>query len=249
MTLHNSDTMTMNIKQFKQHFLASELFSVIKNDPNVEPIMIYITGSTLTGHTDEQSDYDLCVLIRNKPSNWSTYVRPLAYFAVYTPENRKCQWVYNDIADIQKVSIFPQDNIGWAQFKYLNDTLILYKNPNYIEFIDTLLAQREVISMNSIFLFLRSCCVGLQISCPKEVTDQHLITIPKLAYHFVWAAGELVDYGGKPATADFLTKLKRNGYSCLSEAEKQYVYSTLQILQEFFIKYKQIPVLNFEEVI
>lgn len=245
MTSNNKRELSMHIEQFKQHFLASELFNIIKNDPNVEPIMIYITGSTLTGHTDEQSDYDLCILIREKPSAWSSYVRPLKYFAIYTPENRKCQWIYNDLTDIQKVSISPQDNIGWAQFKYITDDLILYKNQDYVELINSMIAQRESISVNSIFLFLRSCCVGMQIACPSEISNQHLEATKKLAYHLVWAASELPELYSVSASKNFLIKLKRAEYIDLTEAEKQQVYFALQALQKFFIEYKQVSTLKF----
>lgn len=239
MTSNNEYKINMDIKQFKQHFLASEVFNIIKNDPNVEPIMIYITGSTLTGYADEQSDYDLCVLIREKPSDWSSYVRPLRYFAMYTPENRKCQWVYNDLTDIQKVSIFPQDNIGWTQFRYITDNLILYKNTNYTTLIENLIAQRESISINSLFMFLRSCCVGLQIPCPSEITEQHLEATQKLAYHLVWAANELPKLYRVSASKELIIKLKRAEYSSLSKEEKQHVQSALCMLQKFFIEHKQ----------
>ena len=237
----------MNILQFKQHFLASELFSAIVDDPKVEPIMIYITGSTLTGCTDSDSDYDLCILLDEKPKEWSNYVRPLKYFAVYTPENRKCQWIYNSISDIQEVSLFPQDNIGWAQFKYIDDTFILYKNPKYLKLINNIVNQRKLISINSIFLFLQSCCKRFHLSSLNEIDERHFSDIANLAYHFVWASGELTEYGGKAVSADFLVKLKRTNYCNLTEHEKQQVFLALQVVQKFFIDYKQTCVVNFKE--
>lgn len=49
---------------FISDFKESVIYNKIINDPNVDVILMWMTGSTVTGLKDEESDYDICVLVR-----------------------------------------------------------------------------------------------------------------------------------------------------------------------------------------
>ena len=46
-----------NLTQFIEDFKTSPIFKGILNDNTVEPIMIWVSGSVLTGSADSSSDY------------------------------------------------------------------------------------------------------------------------------------------------------------------------------------------------
>lgn len=49
---------------FISDFKESVIYNKIITDPNVDVILMWMTGSTVTGLKDEGSDYDICVLVR-----------------------------------------------------------------------------------------------------------------------------------------------------------------------------------------
>ena len=49
---------------FISDFKESVIYNKIITDPNVDIILMWMTGSTVTGLKDEGSDYDICVLVR-----------------------------------------------------------------------------------------------------------------------------------------------------------------------------------------
>lgn len=49
---------------FISDFKESVIYNKIITDSNVDVILMWMTGSTVTGLKDEGSDYDICVLVR-----------------------------------------------------------------------------------------------------------------------------------------------------------------------------------------
>ncbi len=230
MTYRNSNT----FGEFKKNFLNSPVFEYLLTDECAEPLMIYLTGSNLTGCIDADSDYDLCVLVRDLSKLPTHYQRPTSWWMLYTPEARKCQIIYNDFSSIFKVSVFPQDNVGWAQFKYITDEYLFYVNPKYQRAIDLLIQYRQVISDNALYLFGQSCALALKIPTLSDLDEKHLCTVKKLAYQLVWAGSSAAEAS---IANDFLIKIKRVSFDKLTSIEQRCVVDFINLFVQYINKY------------
>lgn len=229
--------MELKTAVFIRDFKKSPIYKAILADQQLEVVMIWLTGSTLTGVCDVDSDYDLCVLCTQKPNvidtfpTFRVYNRPTAYFSIYKPEKKKVQWIYNDLKDIIAISnITPLDNIGWAQFKYVPETFIFYKNPKYKEFIDYLMQTKDLIFKGSAYLFVKSILQYFNIKNLSEVL--HCCqTIPnKALYHIGWLAESLQNI---PITTEKLLKIKRTPVAQLSTSEINYLENCIAYLNQY----------------
>lgn len=222
---------------FIKDFKNSKAYDFILADSQVDVIMIWITGSALTGVLDSESDYDLCVLCMQKPSEnlpgFRLYTRPGSYFLKYKLENKKVQWIYNDISDITNISkTTPLDNIGWAQFKEVSADHIIYKNPKYNFFIDYLLAQKEQIFLNSAYLFVEALLAQLKSNTLLDLINYKPYKPNKGLYHVCWLADTLQE---KPLVVDRLLRLKRNLVLNLSKEDLEY----LEFCCQYLMKYRE----------
>lgn len=222
--------------EFKNHFLNSPLAEQIINDQKITPILMYITGSTLTNCADSSSDYDLCLLSLDIPKHLEEYRRPPKWYAQYLPEGRKCQIIYNDFSNIFTVSIFPQDNVGWAQFKYATEDCIFYLNPQYRQEIQMLFSHKDEISRNALYLFGISCQSALAISSIEDITDNHLQSIPKLAYQLAWAGAEAA---GTDTSLDFLVRLKHQPFLQLTEDTRNQLRTLIKAFAQYVETYSK----------
>jgi hypothetical protein len=106
-----------NVEQFIQDFKNSVVYKNIIEDNKVEIIMLFLTGTTLLQTQDDYSDYDICVLVKEKPAEsqkelFKVYSRPGSYFMYYKAQDKIVQWIYNDLNDINSITTTPLDNIG-----------------------------------------------------------------------------------------------------------------------------------------
>lgn len=227
--------------EFKTHFLNSPIYQQLINDPAVEVVMVYLTGSYLTGNADCLSDYDLCVLVASLPRHLEVYQRPPMWYMQYTPEGRKCHVVYNDFSNIFKTSAFPQDNVGWVQFKYITDEHIFYTNPKYQQMIQILLSHKDEISQNALHLFGISCLSALSVQSVEAITEDLLQKVPKLAYQLVWASGEAC---GIPVSPDLLIPLKRQSFVQLPENAKNQVLTCIKTFAQYIEAYSKSGIIK-----
>ena len=150
------------IDQFITDFKNSRLYTDVLNDPKAEPIMIWVTGSSALGTADNDSDYDVCILVEKVPTDdpnspWTIYGRPGSYFMWYKPHSKRVEWIYTDINDIVSANaVTPLANIGWVQSKFITDENIIYKNPKYLEFLNLLFTKKDEIYTKSLYLFVKS---------------------------------------------------------------------------------------------
>lgn len=227
--------------EFKNHFLSSPLAQQIINDPKITPVLIYLTGSTLTGYVDINSDYDLCVLVTKLPKHLEEYHRPPKWYAQYLPEGRKCHIIYNDFSNIFRVSAFPQDNVGWAQFRYITDDCIFYINPDYHQIIQPLFKYKDEISRNSLYLFGNSCKRALSVSSIEEIAEKYMHDIPKLAYQLTWAGAEAC---GIHTSSDLLIPLKRQPFLQLTDDTQKQVKTLIKAFAQYIKIYSKSDIIK-----
>lgn len=226
------------VRQFIDDFKKSIVYQNIIDDTNVEVIMIFLTGSTLLNIADNNSDYDLCVLVKEKPVEPSSklfkiYNRPGAYFIYYKPQEKIAQWIYNDVNDIVNITSTPLDNIGWAQFKYITEDYILYKNQNYLDFISALLDKRNEISNYALYLFVKTALDFIDknmISNNLLDLNRNLFKPMKLLAHICWAADILQD---KEPDKDKINTIKRILLENLSKKHISYIDRSISFLKSY----------------
>ena len=236
---------------FKYDFINSDLLSTLMTDVSAEPILVFLTGSALTGLADSVSDFDICVLTKDPiKTNHTLAYRPKENYAIHRPTGKKCHWVYNTLSQINAPSEALLDNIGWAQFKYITEDAILYCNPKYVTVVRHLFDHRDRIVLNSIYLALISCCHLLNIDTITGLRDKHFCNVKKLAYHLCWLYNELVladQIPGGLFSNDFITRLKRMSFEELTTLERQHILSILSALSVFYKNYTFLPVqLDFD---
>jgi predicted nucleotidyltransferase len=236
---------------FKYDFINSDLLTTLLTDVSAEPILVFLTGSALTGLADSGSDFDICVLTKDPiKANHTLAYRPKENYAVHRPTGKKCHWVYNTLSQINAPSEILLDNIGWAQFKYLTEDTILYCNPKYVTVVKYLFDCRNKIVLNSIYLALVSCCHLLNIDAIVDISDKYFYNVKKLAYHLCWLYNELVladQISGTLFSNEFISRIKRMPFEELTTHEQQNILSIPPALSVFYKNYTFIPVpLDFD---
>lgn len=241
--------MKANIALFIDDFKKSSVCKYILADSQVDIIMLWITGSTLTGVLDSESDYDICVLCARKPqdlnansSGMRLYSRPGSYFLKYKPLDRKVQWIYNDITDIVCASnSTPLDNIGWAQFKEISSEFIIYKNPEYTPFIDYLISIKDQIFQLSTYLFIEAMLKQLGSASLVDLLAYKPTKPNKGLYHVVWLADALRE---RPLDTERLLRIKRNLASSLSRKDLDYISCCIDYLMNYRDKFDKTLLTN-----
>lgn len=222
--------------QFIKDLKGSSIYKHILEDPQIEVIMLWITGSTLTGIYDENSDYDLCAVVIDRPKEeptafWHKYSRPCSYFAYYKPVNKKVQCIYNDLDDITKISsMTPLDNIGWAQFKEITPEFIIYKNPKYLKFIDFLLSKKIEIFSLSAYLFACALLKSIESTKLQDLLKVHPTQPNKALAHVCWLVDTLQE---RTINQIRLLKIKRTPVEHLTEEDILYIKTALDYLENY----------------
>jgi hypothetical protein len=221
--------------QFINDFKKSPMLNTILTNEKIEPIMIWVAGSIWLGTDDQYSDYDLCVLVKEVPKDdpnlpWRTYGRPNSYFLWYKPQFKKVDLLYTSVTDIFSEAVStPLANIGWAQIKYWPKEAIIYKNPKYLDFINTLFDNKEAIFKNSVYLFLKS---ALLLTQHNDLSDLIYIKTKgkpnKLLAHVCWVADLLQN---KTLNITNILTIKRTLYEDLPQDVLNYIFDAINYLK------------------
>lgn len=229
------------LTDFIRDFKNSYIYENTLNDPKVDVVMVWMTGSTITGLKDAQSDYDVCVLVKELPKEsenipWKIYSRPCSYFFKYVPQGVKTHCIYNDLSNITNMSTAtPLDNIGWAQFKHISDTFILYKNPKYLDLIDSLVTNKDIISTASIYFFILAMYTDLGNCQLSDLIEVQPDVPNKGIAHACWAADVLQK---KSVDVSLITRIKRIPFNNLSLQDQTDALIAMNYLDRFVKKYK-----------
>lgn len=227
------------VKQFKKAFIEANMLDIIKK--NYEVIMIWITGSTLSGLAEDYSDYDLAVLIADDVTT-TRYVRNDDYL-LYKPENRKVQWMYETVEDITTLQPnFKLRNIGWSIFRHITDDFIIYKNPKYLSFIETLINKRYEISKYSMYLYYntKQDIIKPILTC-NCIPEQSKV---RSLHHLCWIYDTL---NSRELDSELLLKLKHIMEVPVDEQTLETAFIKIKFLEEYFNSHRhEKPQLFFE---
>lgn len=230
--------MNNNINQFIEDFKESSIYHSIINDNSAEVIMLWLTGSALLTPDSTTNDYDICVLVKNKPQEseqtlWKIYGRPGSYFAYYKAQNKVAQWIYNDIADITSITSTPLDNIGWAQFSQIKEEYVIYRNPKYNAFIEALFEIRREISDYALYLFAKSATQHFKecmITDDLRTFRRNFEKPAKILGHICWAADMLQ---GNTPDDEKIETIKHNLLENVPENCYEYILKSAAYLETY----------------
>lgn len=227
------------IIQFINDFKKSPALEALLTDNKTEPIMIWVAGSVWLGTADDQSDYDLCILVKELPkpakkSPWQPYGRPGHYFLKYKPQNKKVDIIYTSVDEIFNMSeSTPLANIGWAQIKYWPEESIIYKNPKYLNFINNLFAAKETIFKNSVYLFIKAALsMRTKNNDLSELIQLDIDIRPNKALAQICWISDLLQK--KTLNVANIIAIKRNLYSALSQDIHNYIFESIKYLEQYF---------------
>lgn len=233
--------MIPNIKEFISDFKASGI--VEKLCEKYEVLLIWVSGSTALGFVDEESDYDLGVLIADDiyfPKTEKTQI----YFRYKKENNRPVQYIPNTLEDIfaelERERMAPYRYLGWAQFRCLSEDHIIYKNKKYENIVDELIKYKNQISANAIHTLLNFFDDAL-LSI-KNPSDVRKVSWGKMLSHLCWCADAL-KYGYSPV--ENYVRLKRVPAAALTDLEVGEAFERLLFLQEYLQTPKEILKLPF----
>ena len=239
-----------NINQFIADFKKSPIFRDIINDTNVDILMMWVSGSMLTGADDSESDYDVCILVEETPkdnpkSPWTIYGRPGSYFMWYKPHTKKVEWIYTDINDIISPStVTPLVNSGWAQFKYVTKEAVIYINPKYEKFVNYLFEHSEEIYNSSLYLFIHSALYHTINNQLIDLIKEDPSRPNKILAHICLVADLLQR---NEIQSEKLLTIKRTIYSELSVEIKEYISEAIAYLEQ--LKNSEITTLDLWEIL
>lgn len=230
--------MIPNIKNFISDF--KECGAVEKLCEKYDVIMLWVSGSSALGFVDEESDYDLGLLIADDiqfPKTEKTQV----YFRYKKENDRLVQYIPNSLEDIfaklVRERMAPYRYLGWAQFRCIKEEHIIYKNEKYAFLIEQLIEHRDQISANAIHTFLNFLDDALlSIKSPADVKK---VSWGKMLSHLCWCADSLQ---GIVSPAEKYVRLKRTTAIDLTDKEIEYAFKCLLFLQE----YMQLPIAPLE---
>ena len=182
------------------------------------------------GMSDENSDYDLGVLIADDIEISTTEKNPITY--IYKKDNKEVQCIYNTLANIYA---YPCDDflvvyqyLCWAVFRLFKINHVIYLNPKYDWLLNTLVENQENISNNAFYSFVSF--MRNSIRAVKVPSDIKQISWGKMLTYLCWFADLL---SGAEINYQLLIDLKRKYRTDLNNDELDYVFKCLKILDSY----------------
>lgn len=191
---------------------------------NHNVVMIYLSGSRLSGITDDISDFDIIIIV-DEDVNIHDHINEYVMYK----DKVKIHWYYVPFNKFEYFSTYGQqlNIIGGILFRNINDEYILYKNNKYITEINSLIERKNIISKNSsISLY------NLLESLVDSIIDDNYISeknYTKMIYQLCLSSYYLRDE--KP-DIEFLKSIKRIRWQPVSDEYKKLAIERLKILKK-----------------
>ena len=218
-----------NITTFISDFRTSGIINWMQSKYDV--VMVWLSGSSALGITDEESDYDLGVLVADNITFSKSVKSPFLYN--YKKENKKqVQCIYNSFEDIfaepnsEQLAIYRY--LGWAQFRIIEKEHIIYINPKYSQLVEQLIANRLEISLNAINSFLQYVKFGVDIV--HEPFQVGVVKWGKMLSHLCWCADIL---SNTSHDKERLLRIKRALPQDLNREDRKYAFNKIKFVQQY----------------
>lgn len=203
--------MDKTIKELINHEYYQRLINI-----EDDIILIYLSGSRAVGSIDEQSDYDISIITKS-------YQNLEVHEYLANSEGKKIHWYYNSLKTLTcKEYIGKKDLIGMALFNYIDEDLILYKNPEYTECINFLINNKIDIAKHAsvnLYSSLKNLINRLrEDGCIKKRSHTKLLNDLLVANYIIFQT---------PPEIEFLNSIKRIKWRPVNESDKQKAYDII----------------------
>lgn len=210
-------------EQFIKDLTASPYFKRIIDGHDV--IMVFLTGSRIIDISDERSDFDLIVLTNDQERE--EYVSEfLTYYS------KKVHWHY---VPVKKFIANEDGNLltcnGEVEFIGLDESKILYANPQYFNVIDFLKQNKDVVAKVGVYGLVRfHNNLISKILTANEITKEDYC---KYIYHLCFASYILLQ---EEPDGDFLKEIKRIRWREISDEYKNLAVERIRSLYNYVVK-------------
>lgn len=205
------------IERFQQHKYFQRIFNI-----QDDIIMIFLSGSRISGIIDEYSDYDIGVFCPN-------YQLQDCYQRVQAASGEVIHWYYNNLETLSGKHFVKEDkNFGLMLVYFLEKSFVLYTNPKYDNWISTLFENRETIAKHQALLFYKySLPTIYDLINHKTILPQKY---KKNIYQLCLAYNILLN---KPIDSDFLIRIKRISHQAPDSNDISKAYEIIMQLHNY----------------
>lgn len=199
-----------------QAFKKTAYYNQLIADPNL--ILLYVGGSRIVGVSDEQSDYDLCAIMKSTDHKSTTGVlqwrRGDAHLHIYNENLDQffCteDWYYA---------------VGMLNQAYLTEEDILFANPQHEKLVKFIIENKKKVGIIGAYRLALTFERLIDRVLSLNYLDQQSLT--KRLYHLLVSYSLLTN---SPLDIDFVKKVKYCKTQPLNEADTQ---ELILILQKF----------------
>ena len=221
------------MKTFIAEFKATSYFKSIIADHQV--FAIWIAGSTCMQCDDAESDYDIVILTLDGEIIDASQSLYLTY------NGKRLHWYYRPIE-----SLFVdhhKDVKHWlcgTQLRLIDDSFIIYINPEYKHIYDKLMMHKTSISDYSFFKFFETQSKYVNNILKVNYVEDYKYA--KFLYHLCWYSYRTHE---QPVDYQLLKKVKRFNFVTVSTAENMMIVDLLRQLSLFIANN---PICNISKI-
>lgn len=213
-------------KDFINSFKSSSAYNLITQNNDV--VMMFIAGSRIVGATDERSDYDVVVIVKNEAYSIPQYIKD----QVWSYNGKYVHFYFWKLSRFRAVWLSPYDWLMYfsnISFSLLNDDFVIYENEKHRKAIDELKANKRELGLNGVALLYRATKdlinAILQDNCINEQNYTKLIS------HICVASYVLRD---EPIDTDLIREIKRIRWKPVSDECKSKAVERMRLLHQHF---------------
>lgn len=147
--------MAVSLDTFINDFKNSGIIDWIGNYYDI--ILVWITGSRAVDLDDENSDYDIGILVADKIDTPRDPEHMASGRYVKDPE-KHIHLLIHTLKDVYslpvKAPFIFYSQLGWIQFSCFDEAHTIYVNPKHRQIVDELINNRELISKKAAYAYL-----------------------------------------------------------------------------------------------
>lgn len=205
------------LERFKNHKYFQRIFNI-----SDDIIIIFLSGSRISGIVDEYSDYDICVFTPH-------FQMKDCFQRIQANTGEIIHWYYNSIETISGSSFIKEDkNFGLMLVYFLEQEHILYLNPTYKNWINCILKNKIEIARHQAMIFYKYMLPTIYTFINYEFIPTNMYK--KNIYQLCLTYYILLN---KPIETEFLKRIKRIRYQEVQNNDVLKAYNMILELHNY----------------
>lgn len=205
------------IQRFQHHKYFQRIFSI-----SDDVMLVFLSGSRISGVVDEYSDYDIGVFCPN-------YQLQDCYQRVQAQTGEVIHWYYNNLETLSGKKFIKEDkNFGLMLVYFLNNSYVLYVNPKYQKWIDTLMNNKKIIAYHQALIFYKYMLPTIYTLINYQTILPNMYK--KNIYQLCLTYYVLLE---QPIDIEFLKRIKRIQYQAPNTEDIETAYNIILKLHNY----------------